>query len=644
MRFGRTWNVVRSLVPVCLCYGIIAPPEIGAAGPLSRVRMRTDTQLTIRVGPNIRVSTHPRREHDEVQITADPYNPNNLAACSSVEAFPGGGVRMGVNPHTILYISRDGGRTWVSGVEDSSLATAVGGRPDLHARSWDPSCEYGRDGKLYFATANKVEEGDSAGRVRLYRSADGGQTWLEPTTIASDFWDKPWIVADTGSTSPFQGRLYLAYYSLKMGGVALVSSSDGGTSFSVSPVSDSQVHGPTGGTVLSDGTLVLVGENSLVAIVSTDGGQTVAAYPIAAMIPRDKLADRFWPRIAADTSPGPFHDRVYAVWEGIDGGRREVQVAYSADKGRSWSSPLTVSDNPISGDQRHRPAQAQTTETPTSLSGLPSLLPAIAVNRNGVVGVSWYDRRDNPDKLGYYVRFSASLDGGETWLPSVRVSERPSEALNPLHSRSGVSLITYLDRRDTARSTLDLSITRFAWIEGGDYAGLAASADGVFHPLWIDNRTGIKQVWTASVHVSGRARQDPTLEGLREITNDVTVTFDGLKFRRMSLTSGVIVGNVYLTNRALVALKEPVRLQMLRLMLANTGARAELDDWHHNHQSVRVWDLSHGLGGGILTTGETSASIPIRFRLTKLRINARLTDFLDEVLRLDLRMRIFSSP
>ncbi len=630
------------MVSVFLSYGMTASPQIRSSGSVSWVRIRTETEPEIKVGPNIRVSRYHRREHDEVQITADPYNPNNLAVCSSVEAFPGGGVRMGINSHTILYVSHDAGRTWESAVEDSSLVPAVSGRLDPYARSWDPSCEYGRNGKLYFATATKVAEG--GGRVRLHRSADGGHTWLVPTIIANDFWDKPWIVADTGSSSRFQGRVYLAYYALQMGGVALVSSTDGGASFFLPAVTNSKVHGPTGGTVLSDGTLVLVGENSLDAIVSTDGGRTISAYPIAAMTPRDQLPDRFWPRIAADPSREPFHDRVYAVWEGISSGRREVLVAYSADKGRSWSWPQTVSDNPSSEDRRHPVRRSQPTDIQTSPSGLPSLLPAIAVNRNGIVGVSWYDRRENRDKMGYYVRFSASLDGGETWLPSVRVSEGPSEALNPLHSRSGASLITYRDGRDIARSTLDLSITRFAWIESGDYAGLAAAADGVFHPLWIDNRTGVKQVWTASVHVTGRARRDPTLEGLRDVTNDVALTFDGLKFRWTGPSTGIIVGNVYLTNRAPNALKGPVHLQLLRLTLANTGARATLDDGQQNHQGVPVWDLSEGLRDGSLLNSATSAPVPIRFRLTNLRINPRLTNFQDEVLRLDLRMRVFSSP
>ena len=98
-------------------------------------------------------------------------------------------------------------------------------------------------------------------------------------------------------------------------------------------------------------------------------------------------------------------------------------------------------------------------------------MPAIAVNRRGIVGITWYDRRDNPDNFGYWVRFRASMDGGATWLPSTRISPEAHKA-----------------SEDTRKNS-------------GDTAGLAADAGGDFHPVWVDNQTGIPQMWTATVHV-----------------------------------------------------------------------------------------------------------------------------------------------
>ena len=106
-------------------------------------------------------------------------------------------------------------------------------------------------------------------------------------------------------------------------------------------------------------------------------------------------------------------------------------------------------------------------------------MPEVAVNKDGVVGVSWYDTRDTPGaEPGWDVRFTASNDGGKTWEPSIRVSETSSVFTAAMQTKFG--------RR----------------IGPGDTAGLAASADGVFHPLWIDHRTQTPQVWTATVTVS----------------------------------------------------------------------------------------------------------------------------------------------
>jgi hypothetical protein len=117
-----------------------------------------------------------------------------------------------------------------------------------------------------------------------------------------------------------------------------------------------------------------------------------------------------------------------------------------------------------------------------------TFMPSVAVNKYGVVAVSWYDRRGLPKirlvpqdgkdgkilsyKLvaeGWNVRLRASLDGGATWLPSVQVNEQ------------------------AARGGIDLPV--------GHSAGLASGADGRFHAAWIDNRTGTHQVWTAAVVV-----------------------------------------------------------------------------------------------------------------------------------------------
>jgi hypothetical protein len=62
------------------------------------------------------------------------------------------------------------------------------------------------------------------------------------------------------------------------------------------------------------------------------------------------------------------------------------------------------------------------------------------------------------------------------------------------------------------------------WPEGGHTAGLAADANGVFHPLWVDNRTGIHQIWTASITVDGTPSDpDTAINGLHDVGTQVEV-------------------------------------------------------------------------------------------------------------------------
>src|SRR5262245_50688094 len=179
--------------------------------------------------------------------------------------------------------------------------------------------------------------------------------------------------------------------------------------------------------VLSDGTVVVLyteqrvgGRNaatakltelsaSLHVLRSTDGGDSLEPSTQIATLQSGYNAahTRGVPaRMAVDAQSARFRDRLYAVWTDISSGRGRIMSAHSSDAGKTWSQPTTVDDD----------------VPPRANNGPDAFMPAVAVNRDGVVGVSWYDRRDNADNQGYTVRFAASLDGGTSWSPSVRVS------------------------------------------------------------------------------------------------------------------------------------------------------------------------------------------------------------------------------
>lgn len=193
---------------------------------------------------------------------------------------------------------------------------------------------------------------------------------------------------------------------------------------------------------------------------STDGGQSLedeAGY--IGYWSRSPL-DGF-PVLAADATRTQLRDRLYAVWSNTDSGGHQVLFCSSQDGGKNWTKPAIISEQ--------AEGEADQTEAAHTYS---AFMPAIAVNTKGVIGVSWYDTRSVPSQQhGWDARFRASLDGGETWLSSVRVSR-------------ATSLFKASDSDDP-----------------GDTSGIAADANGAFHPVWIDNRTGIRQAWTATVVV-----------------------------------------------------------------------------------------------------------------------------------------------
>jgi hypothetical protein len=222
--------------------------------------------------------------------------------------------------------------------------------------------------------------------------------------------------------------------------------------------------------VLSDGWLVLIrsfttsaaatseSKNGfLLARTSRDGGESFESESKIATFTSGDAGHSNVPSLAVDPNHG---DRLYATWLDVDSaGNYGVYLSRSADRGSTWSKATLLSEQP---DARQR-------ETPAGKT-YDAFIPSVAVNDEGAVGVAWYDTRVEPGgKPGWEYRFRASLDGGDTWLPSIRVSEQR----------------TTLDRRAT-----------------GHTSGLAAASHGAFHLLWIDGRTGQQQAWTSRVTVN----------------------------------------------------------------------------------------------------------------------------------------------
>ncbi len=570
------------------------------------------------VGPNVHVSTtHLQDGLGEIWLNADPTDSSRLLGCGIV--YPTDQNKR----YTAAFLSTDRGQHWTQTLETTRYLGS----------SADPACTLGSNG-----VANHVALTESESGTAVYRSTDGGHTWQEePGLPAKGLWlDRESIIADA-TGGQYAGRIYVTGAVMvpemsgrARSGMGLWTSLDGGVSFAksfvlVSP-SGRYTLGLGNTVILSDGVLVaLTGEvlhpdsigqapppgpghpNALLEVIrSTDGGETLE--------PAMKVADRFqdvdgtatWtPCLAVDAGSGVFKDRLYAVWTDLRTRHAEVLLAISTDKGKTWSPPRRLND--IDPDAK-------------DVVGPNVFEPNVAVTRTGVVGVTWYDRHGTPGDLGWYVRFRASLDGGETWLPSVLVSSAPntyhrSEPLITTASTSGGGAKESWEKDGGLQLRAGLQGRQFT---AGDYSGLAADAGGLFHAFWTDNRTGLPQIWTAAVAVRGTPllHGDSTLAALDDVSSRVTFIIASARFDR---ATGTVSLTTQLKNTSPDTLRGPFKVRGLDLT-------SEFADHVHVVNAPNgatdvgaVWDFSDAVADNVLRPGMVSAARVLTFRLSGLR-------------------------
>jgi hypothetical protein len=244
--------------------------------------------------------------------------------------------------------------------------------------------------------------------------------------------------------------------------------------------------------------------------------------------------------LALDRTKGPYAGRLYAVWNDNRSGRSQVLLSWSDTKGDSWSVPIVVDDDLSKTDRN---------QTPDAINA------SVAVNQAGVVGVAWGDRREHPDNLGWRYRFAASFDGGDSFTSSVSVATAASSYDRPLE----YPLLPISPTRSPGGRqplTLRVSVMRFFY-SAGDTVSMTVDDAGYFHPMWCDNRSGVSQLWTAAVGVTGSTLRNglEPLADLDDVTDRVEAVVDAIKYdtahnrgevvvRLKNVSSGVIAGPV----------------------------------------------------------------------------------------------------
>lgn len=303
--------------------------------------------------------------------------------------------------------SRDGGRTWRSGVLPG--LTRYSPSPGESPRASDPVIAYDAVHGVWLA--NTLIVGETFSGLFVNRSSDG-ITWSSPVTAArtnaaSLAYDKNWIACDSGASSPFHGNCYVAYSDVASRRMALLVSRDGGLTWS-SPVTIDASFGNSIGAlplVQPDGavTVVYIGDGNMVASRSTDGGATFARPIVISPLVADDLRSVRAPPLPAATVDAA--GRLYVLWMDCRLRRsctgNDLVLSSSAD-GTTWPAPARL-----------------------PRTSLDSFVPGIAAHPTiaGRLGVVTYlrTRPCTRDTCRFGVAFMRSTNGGASWSTPQRL-------------------------------------------------------------------------------------------------------------------------------------------------------------------------------------------------------------------------------
>jgi len=354
-------------------------------------------------------------------IAVDPRAPDHFLGVWQQDRWSNGSAR-----GLVTATSFDAGRTWQKSA--APLSRCTGGSPangQDFRRASDPWVTFASNGVAFQIglTVGRDPGEGSINAIAVSRSRDGGLTWDAPIALRRDddpmLNDKESITAD-----PTDARYVYAIWDRVSvgteaeGPVWFARTADGGDSWEVARIIYDP--GPTRSTlnnvisVLPDGTLIdtfTEFDNSgnptlprLRMLRSVDRGATwspptdiATILSVGTIDPQTGMRIRdgtHLAQVAADRQ-----GRLFAVWQdaSFTGGARDaVVISRSLDGGRSWSAPVQV--NPESGTS--------------------AFTPALAIARDGTVGVTYFDFRNNTADAAtlptdYWLARSA--DGGVHW-------------------------------------------------------------------------------------------------------------------------------------------------------------------------------------------------------------------------------------
>lgn len=411
------------------------------------------SQHRIVIGENKRIRF--AKDHNfafENTVIADPSNPLHLIGC--ILTMCPDTVKHCMNT---LIESNDGGQSWSS--EDIPWG----------ANPWCALLPNGDISLSYIYGLNYM----LATKTSKESNAGGGRKWRSELLLGSGY-DHNMLITDA-SNGPFKGCVYLiSTQSLREDDhdpfVLIARSKDGGKTFDQQaryhPFVNVDLNAKTP-VILEDGTLTIpilvrgqyiTSESKAVPlssatnwlITSSDGGQTFSAP----MLISSNSGDGYH-TLSVDKS-SKWRGRLYYVFNGSE--QKGIYISHTNDKGESWTRA-----------QRIDPSNSNSQE---------DIVASVTVNEmNGIVGVLYISREDIRDRECYNLYFTASTDGGITFLKPTRVNSQ-----NSCPDKNAGWFVN-------------------AWPQGGDYCSLLAKPDGSFLAIWSDARTGSFKLYQSAISI-----------------------------------------------------------------------------------------------------------------------------------------------
>ncbi len=415
---------------------------------IKKTEMGHIATLSVKKGPSVgKVITIPSQFTEfplvEPHISAHPTQNDHLLVAAMV-------ITDVTNPYQSArlssFVSHDGGTSWTETAHDW-----WGYDP------WTAILPNGQTAMTWLGTPNRFQHQFP---IQFFSSHDGGINWKKKVQGTSGSHDGTKI-ATHGDDFYFtsvqfndqMGADVVLYHRKGDGPFELVAEVDGkGKRLNFCEPA-----------VLSDGKVIVPASDFLKRIWVHTFDPATEKLSAAHMVSLKPGGAKGYMHLVADNHPqSPFKDRTYFVRAlGSRGDFQGVWINYSTNGGVTWTEDARVDH--FTNDL---PSKAQ--------------VPSVAVNKQGVIAISWVDAQHDPTQAKNDVYFAYSLDGGDTFSQPTRVTT------------------TSTDPRTAANADVAKKFPG-----GGHYLGITTKQDDSFQLIWSDSQKGIFELKTCNVQVSG---------------------------------------------------------------------------------------------------------------------------------------------